>query len=304
MNSIIFEKARGFVYRNARPLDFALWRYHFENGSADEVYKVLKMYQKSDGGFGYDIEPDCCNVNSTPVATWQAINILNEVGVVADSDIMRGILNYLNSGKDFADGKWFNTVKTNNDYPHAVWWNCNNGVGDPNDNPTVSLAGFVLKYADRSSALYDKAVKIVKSSVTNFISSPTDEPHILRCYLDLLLYCESIEGFDLFDISEFKSVLYKSIDATVCRQTEKWFTEYVTKPSMFFEKSSRIMDIVGKDLCEAEGRSIIDNQLADGAFAVTWLWYNDYTEYYVAANKWKSAMIRSNMLYLRALNML
>jgi hypothetical protein len=28
-----FEKARAFVYRNARPLDLARWQFHFEGGS-------------------------------------------------------------------------------------------------------------------------------------------------------------------------------------------------------------------------------------------------------------------------------
>lgn len=304
MNNDTFEKARNFVYRNARPIDFALWRLHFENGSVKEVYDILEKYQNPDGGFGYDIEPDCCNMNSTPIATWQAINILNEAGVERDSRIVKGIFAYLNSGKDFANGQWYNTVKSNNDYPHAVWWECNDGEGVPSDNPTVSLAGFVLKYCDKGTALYEKAVRIVKSAVTRFIASPTDEPHTLRCYFDLSEDCETMQAFDLFDLAAFKTVLYKAIDSSVCKNTDKWFTEYATKPSMFFSKSLRIFDIVGKSLCEAEGRLIIENQLSDGSFPVTWLWYNDYNEYYVAANKWKSIIAKNNILFLHSLNML
>ena len=32
-----FEKARNFIYRNARPVDLALFKYYFENGSRDDV---------------------------------------------------------------------------------------------------------------------------------------------------------------------------------------------------------------------------------------------------------------------------
>lgn len=46
-----FKKAKGFVYRNARPLDLARFRFHFENGSADEVLYALSFYQNDDGGF-------------------------------------------------------------------------------------------------------------------------------------------------------------------------------------------------------------------------------------------------------------
>lgn len=47
----VFEKARKFVYRNARPLDLARWKYHFGNGSEKEVIEVLSAYQNEDGGY-------------------------------------------------------------------------------------------------------------------------------------------------------------------------------------------------------------------------------------------------------------
>lgn len=75
----IFEKSKGFVYRNARPLDLALWKYHFENGSADEVLKILSFYQNEDGGFAYALEPDNWNTKSNPVATWAATQRLYEI---------------------------------------------------------------------------------------------------------------------------------------------------------------------------------------------------------------------------------
>ena len=53
-----FEKARTFVYRNARPLDLAIWQYHFENGSKEAVMHALSAYQNPDGGFGHGLEAD------------------------------------------------------------------------------------------------------------------------------------------------------------------------------------------------------------------------------------------------------
>ena len=32
-----FERARRFIFRNARPLDFARWRFAFEGGSREDV---------------------------------------------------------------------------------------------------------------------------------------------------------------------------------------------------------------------------------------------------------------------------
>lgn len=300
MKNEFYEKARLFIYRNARPLEFARWRYFFENGSKADVLAALGAYQNADGGFGHAIEADNFNVNSSPISTWTAIGILNGIGLDDRSHpIIRGILAYLDSGKDFGEGKWFNTVKTNNDYPHAVWWEWS-GKDTPCDNPTVALAGFALEYADRQSALYKKAVDIACRAITEFVKSPTNDFHTLRCYLELYNYCTA-SGEKLFDTDAFRGVLFKAIDGAVCKDERKWFTEYVCKPSTFFDGSETLFDIVGKDLCEREADMIIKAQQADGAFPVPWLWHNDYKEFALAANWWKSSIIIDNMLYLKAL---
>lgn len=296
----IFEKAKRFVYRNARPLELALWKFHFENGTAEEVLNVLSMYQNDDGGFAYAIEPDCWNVNSTPIATWMATQKLYEIGFEdKNHPIIKGILKYLDSGKDFADGKWYNTVASNNDYPHAIWWHCENTTGEPSDNPTVSLAGFILKFADKDSSLYAKACEIVAKAADEFISSNENEMHKVRCYLNLYSYCEDIPEFNVFDLNAFKDKLIKMADESVCKEPEKWFTDYVTKPSMFFERKMSIFKLIDTQLAEKEADMLLTTQLADGSYPVTWIWHNDYNEYHISANWWKSNMIIQNMLYLK-----
>jgi hypothetical protein len=53
-----YDRARAFIYRNARPLDIARFQYHFENGSKDAVLTALAAYQNEDGGFGHALGPD------------------------------------------------------------------------------------------------------------------------------------------------------------------------------------------------------------------------------------------------------
>lgn len=74
-----FEKAREFMYRNARPLDLARFQYHFENGSKEAVVNVLSYYQNEDGGCGHAIEADCWNPNSIPLHSGGACEILREI---------------------------------------------------------------------------------------------------------------------------------------------------------------------------------------------------------------------------------
>ena len=262
---------------------------------------ALSFYQNDDGGFAYAIEPDNWNESSTPIGTWAATMILREIGFSDTSHpIISGILKYLDSGKDFADGKWFNTVPGNNDYPHAVWWKCE-GAGLPADNPTVSLAGFALRFADKASALYRKACEIATKSVAEFMKNPTDECHTVRCFADLLGYCEQIEEFNLFDINAFRNAIIKKVNETICKDTSKWAKEYVCTPSFFNFKKNNIIKCIDLKLCEYEAEIIRNAQLPDGSYPVTWQWYTDYKEFEIASNWWKSDIIIGNMLYLREL---
>ena len=299
----VYKKARSFVYRNARPLDLALWRYSFEGGSRNEVKDILSFYQNADGGFGHAIEPDFWNSNSTPIATWKAIRILNEITVDGADDIVKKILGYLNSGKDFEDGNWYNSVRSNNDYPHAVWWECQSELGMPSVNPTISLAGFALRCADKQSALYNKAVDIVTTLVNGFIASPVCDMHITPLYMEFYEYCADVDvGF--LDMTAFKAALYDAVRNTICKDTGRWLKEYVCKPSTFYDSSKLVFDILDKELCEKEGEILLNTQLDDGSYNIPWIWHNDYTEYYVAANWWKSSVLRTNMLYLKDLKLI
>lgn len=295
-----YEKARRFVYRNARPLDFARWRYHFEGGSREDVLNALAAYQNADGGFGHALEADFWNPDSTPVATWTATNILREVGLTdANHHIIQGILRYLDSGKDFYDGKWYCTVPGNNAHPHAVWWTCRGEMGETDDNPTVSLAGFALRFSERNSSLYEKAAAIAREAVGRFPCQAKADDHTTLCYQDLLIYCESMADFKLFDLDSFREAVNTAVKEQLCREPEKWYTEYVCKPSFFFDITGRVFDIVDPVLCSMEADMIRDQQQADGSWPITWQWWTEYPEYHISANWWRVSFCINNLLYLR-----
>ncbi|HAQ41451.1 MAG TPA: hypothetical protein DCM73_11905 [Clostridiales bacterium] len=66
------------------------------------------------------MEADAWNPNSSPIQTWAAIELLREIEIEDKSHpLVIDILRYLNSGRDFSDGKWLNTIETNDNFPHA-----------------------------------------------------------------------------------------------------------------------------------------------------------------------------------------
>lgn len=299
----IYAKARVFIYRNARPLELARWRYHFENGDRGDVLTALAAYQNSDGGFGHGLEADNFNPNSNPMHTWNACEILREIGFEDGSHpIIGGILRYLDSGADFSEkhNQWLNTVKSNDDYPHAVWWSYSeNREEDFSYNPTAHLAGFILKFADKDSGLYKKAVEIAKQAYEWFVSkTPVGDDYIAHGLMRLYEYL-SETGLELVDMRTFAEKLQEEINNDICRDTERWKTEYVCRPSMFINNNESMFFENNKELVQKECELLAKAQLKDGSYTVPWAWYNDYAEYTLSANWWKSVLLITYMRFLK-----
>lgn len=125
--------------------------------------------------------------------------------------------------------------------------------------------------------------------------------HLLKCCINLLNYCESIDDFDLFNIENFKTKLTSDVNFSICRDTKKWLTDYVCLPSNFFERHRAVFNSIDRSLADSECDVIIKSQLDDGSFPITWLWHTDYKEFEVSKNWWKSILIINNMLYLKGL---
>ena len=297
----VFEKARGFVYRNARPLELARWRFHFENGSADDVVTALSAFQNEDGGFGHALEEDNFNPNSLPMGVWRAAEILDEIGFSDKSHpIIKGMLRYLESGSCFdkAHEQWLNAVPSNNDYPCAIWW-AYNGESEFRYNPTAALAGFILKFAEKDSVIYQKALIIAKQAVEWFDANvPFNEMHVTNCFVRLY-ECLCITGADVCCMDSYKEKLITQVNNSICRDTSKWGKEYVSLPADFIRSKDSIFIGGNEKLLKEQCRLVKQMQLPDGSFPVTWIWCNDYAEYHIAANWWKSEFCIGYMRFIR-----
>jgi len=303
----VFQKAREYIYRNARPLDLARWQYHFENGSKEAVLNALSCYQNKDGGFGHAIEPDAWNPDSSPVQTWYATEILREINFTDNSHpIIMGILNYLESGRDFNGHFWYNVVKGNDNYPHAPWWNSENGSTFHNDyNPTACLAGFIIKYADKDSKLYALGCRLAKEALIAYMNQGfLSNMATVLCYVRFMQYAEEAGITGVFDISALKAKLIKQVENVISKNTAEWETSYVCKPSQFIDGKEGIFYLNNKEIADYECEFIIKTQLDDGSWSITWKWAAYPDEWAVSKNWWKSNNIITNLLYLRAFDKL
>lgn len=299
MDTLIYEKGRKFIYRNARPLDFAVFQYYFENGSKENVLRSLAEYQNSDGGFGNALESDSWNPNSSPIQTWAATEILRELNVLDISNpIVNGIIRYLSSKEAFDGNGWMRTVKSNNDYPHAPWWEFNeseySGI-----NPTAPLVGFILCTDKSDSEIYNTAKQIAKDIFANYMISDFQDMHTIACMISLYEYCQKAYIYDLFDDSELKTKLKNDVNNCICKDISKWGTEYVCKPSKFIKSRESLFYDDNIELVEYECEFIKNSQLKSGEWNISWRWNNYDREFAISENWWKSQIIISNLMYLK-----
>jgi len=142
MNDNVLEKAKAFIYCNARLLDRRRFEYFFEGGSKEAVIASLAAYQNSDGGFGNALEPDIRCPHSQPVPTEVALMIMDEIDYF-DVNILSGVISYLRS-ITVPTGGFPLATRELNEYPHAPWWTVN-GETSANINPTGRMLGLLLK---------------------------------------------------------------------------------------------------------------------------------------------------------------
>ena len=262
---------------------------------------ALSAFQNEDGGFGHALEEDNFNPNSLPMGVWKAAEILDEIGFSDKSHpIIKGMLRYLESGSCFdkAHEQWLNTVPSNNDYPCAIWW-AYNGESDFRYNPTAALAGFILKFAEKDSVIYHKALIIAKQAVEWFDANvPFNEMHVTNCFVRLY-ECLCITGADVCCMDSFKEKLITQVNNSICRDTSKWGKEYVSLPADFIRSKDSIFIGGNEELLKEQCRLVKQMQLPDGSFPVTWIWCNDYAEYHIAANWWKSEFCIGYMRFIR-----
>lgn len=298
-----FNAAKNFVYRNARPLDIARWKYLFENGSQEDVITALSTYQNNDGGFAHALEPDCWNPNSAPIQTWVATEIIREIGLEdKNHPLVKEILRYLSSQVNFDGHTWYNTIPTNNDYPHAEWWDYQPVQSLPY-NPTASLIGFILKFAVPDESIYTLAAKLAKEAYHYFKQvCPTDSMSTATCFVRLYEYLKEASIYDLVDMDEFNTLLHHQIKHMITEDTASWKTEYVCKPSQFITSKKSDFYLANQEVCDFECRFITDTQNEDGTWNINWVWTGYPEEWHISKNWWKSDWIIKNIGFYKEMN--
>ncbi|KAI7253206.1 hypothetical protein KC345_g11399 [Hortaea werneckii] len=218
----------------------------------------------------------------------------------AEHPIVQGILKYLDSGADMEGLTWSNVVASNNDYPHAPWWHTSSdSTARSFYNPTAILAGFILKFAARDGALFERGMEISQGLADLFLKDPELEMHPLKCVVTLL---ECIAWADLqeqFPYASLQEAVQAQSARLIIRDAAEW-SGYSCRPSAFIKspQSSGYADLA--ELVQQELDYLLDTRNPEGIWNLTWSWAGYEREFAVSENWWKAHIAIENVLLLQA----
>jgi hypothetical protein len=186
-----FKVIKDFIFKEGRLLERKLFQYFFEDGSKNDVLKVLEAYQNQDGGFGNGIEPDLLCPDSTAIGAETGLYILDlldsQDNLIAKTSIDWIFKNTNDEG--FIEHPPKNLFK----FPHQPWWENQDGIR------ILVIAGILKRWRIDNTYFFDKVKRYYST-----LSHPEKYKIYDYPYFIYLMYCgESREEekvyFDLVD---------------------------------------------------------------------------------------------------------
>ncbi|MGM7700393.1 hypothetical protein ACSVDE_01640 [Pseudalkalibacillus sp. Hm43] len=290
-----FNNARNWIMENGRELEKALFRYHFENGTKEEVMEALQFYQNEDGGFGKKMEPDFQLEISSPMAASHAFQIFKELEVGADHPMVREAMHYLLTVYDDENGRWHAVPPEVNQVPHAPWWHYDHEnervmVEAAWGNPNAELAGYLLRYHPLTPE--DMRENLKQRALTHFQELDAIDMHETFCYLRLA---------DELKDEERKMIIEKvreHVPELVNVKKEQW-KSYGMQPVQLAEHPQSSFYGQLKENVEENLDYIIDQQQADGSWHPNWEWGQYEHDWPKAKEQWKGILTLQNLKLLK-----
>jgi hypothetical protein len=300
-----YKEIKSWMYRNARPIELAIWQYFFENGRKEAVLDALSFYQNGDGGFGHALEADSWNPNSSPYTTLRAINILKEIDFNdKQHPILQGIFHFLENNAYCSENGWHFNIPSNDAFAHAPWWTYNmeanafEGIG-----VTAGIVSFLFLSAEKSSELFSKALKLSDRLIEKLETADKLGDMGIGGYSVLLDAIERAGLESRFDCKSLAEKVKELVHASIERDTSKWVyysrrpSDYINSPESIFYKDNE--DIVLKEL-----DYLIETRPEKGVWNITWSWFENNEKYAkefaVSENWWKASVAIDKMKFLKS----
>ena len=287
-----FETASDYVLHSARALERNTYNHYFNGESREAIVTELANYQNPDGGFGHGIEPDLRLPISSPISTAVAFQHIESFPEVDNDNLVKKGVNYFEDSFNPELERWFAVPREVNEYPHAPWWNYDDGEGmtvidNYWGNPTAEIIAYLVEYEDFVKNL--EPDHLVNLAIEKFKAKQEYESeHEVYCYLRLFRVISSSKK------SELEPYLTKAVDSLVRTNPEEW-SNYGPSPLHFVNRPDSPRFGLDDELIEKNLNYLIDTLEEEGVIRPNWEWGQYQSEWERAEKEW------TGLLTLKAL---
>lgn len=305
MKQIDMIQIKKWIHRNARAVDLAKWKYHFEDGKAIDVMQELSYYQNEDGGFAHGLEADCLNIHSAPSQLFHAIHIIDDINFKDTAHpVIQNILKYLQAGTEMENGYWMSILPSNNAYPHAPWWVYRQDVKTFDVYmPNADICYFILQFAEKDSVLYKQAMQMIEQMIQDFENQEDVEMHCISSMMFLLDKLDQLGLKKQFQYDQARNHALALIRNLIECNPKKW-EGYCVTPSFYITSKDHPLYHEYKDLLDLEMQLLVQNRNDDGVWDINWTWGDYDKEFHISENWWKSIIIINRLRMLDNLGFL
>jgi hypothetical protein len=282
-----------YLSHNARPLDLALFNFHFYNGPPQAVLDELQNYQNTDGGFGHALEMDCRLPDSTAIATSQAFRIMHELGTTGENDLVQRGVKYLMSSYDESRLGWAIVRPEVDDYPHAPWWGYKAAMtGFGWGNPSADLLGFLIKYGD--------------SEVAGLVTTLKAKALVRIHEVELSDFHEVFNFKALYELADeslgerLKDPLERLIVGAANTNPDEWGSYTATPIKFVSSPNDPFAHLFSKEILQKNVEFVTESLINGDHWEPNWDWDGAYPDdWTVAKREWSGDMTVKNALILK-----
>lgn len=294
MKTISKDQVEKYIIEHARPVDIALYNYHFRNGDAGAVMQELAKFQNKDGGFGYAVEPDMRLPKSTALATWMAFQFIKKIDVDPNDKVIRSALDYLVETYDNERNGWSIVRPEVDDFPHAPWWEYKTAMEHFSwANPSAEILGLLIRFSDQIEA--EDIITSLKEKAINQIQN-VDPGDFHDVFNYKALYELADEGLK----KELKQPVADLIWKASSTNPNEW-KDYVATPLKFVDSpDDPFIELFDGGLIQQNLDFLVDQIVSGDHWEPNWDWSGNYPDEWEKAKvEWSGHLTVKNMVTLK-----
>lgn len=294
-----FLKVRTYLSENGRTLDWNLFLFHFESGSAEPVLSELSKFQNADGGFRL-LEPDLTTDTSSAITSTLGFQILREVSAQSGNPVVQRGIKYFLDTLDSEKLVWPIIPPETNDAPHAPWWDYPKSAEIFENflaNPRAEVLGYLWEYSDL----------VPQDSLQSLSAALSDHLKTLPEKLDMndtICFTRLIESPNLPE--ELRDTVIEKLIAAVPSSVDTdpadWLTHSLKPLWTCPSPESTLSEMLSEDL-DKNLDFEIENQSPDGFWKPAWSWAGLFPEAWEHARaEWQSILTLNTLKSLYRYN--